>query len=43
MNADLKRVVLKNVFKCAKGECLFLQETKMELIDDAMLRSMSIS
>lgn len=32
MNIDLKRAMLKDVFKSAKGEFLFLQETKMEIM-----------
>lgn len=37
MNAELKR---KGVFKSAKGQIPFIQETKMELIDNAAVRSL---
>lgn len=40
MHADLQRAVLKDVLNSAKGECLFIQETKMEVIDDVVLRSL---
>lgn len=39
INADLERAVLKDVFKSAKEEFLFLQEIKMEVID-AVVRSL---
>lgn len=43
MNAVLKRAMLKDVFKTVKGEFLFLEETKMEVINDVVVCSLSIS
>ena len=39
MNSVLKQAVMKGVFCCFKEECLFIQETKMEEIDDQIIRS----
>lgn len=33
MNSISKNAVVKEAFKSTKGECLFLQETKMEVIE----------
>ncbi|RWR95161.1 hypothetical protein CKAN_02449000 [Cinnamomum micranthum f. kanehirae] len=39
MNSASKRAVMKGTFQSYKGECLFIQETKMESIDDQIMRS----
>ena len=39
MNSVSKRVVLKGMVQSFKGECLFLQETKMEIIEIQIIRS----
>lgn len=39
MNSSLKRAVTKGLFQSFKGECLFLQETKLENINAYVLRS----
>ena len=41
MNSVSKRAVLKGMVQSSKGECLFVQETKMEMIDDQIIRSIS--
>lgn len=38
-NSVSKRAVMKGLFCCFKGECLFIQETKMEEIDYQIIRS----
>ena len=42
MNSVSKRVVLKGMVQSFKGECLFLQETKMEVIDIQIIRSICL-
>lgn len=37
--SDVKRAILKGVFQSVKGECLFIQETKMEVIEAQVVRS----
>lgn len=39
MNSVSKQAVMNGVFCCFKGECLFIQETKMEEIDYQIIRS----
>lgn len=38
MNSASKRAVMKELFKSYRGECLFIQETKMESNTDPILR-----
>ena len=38
MNSASKKAVMKGLSKCYR-ECIFIQETKMERIDDQILRS----
>lgn len=42
MNAADKRAVIKGVVKTVKAEFFFLQETKMEVIDAKVIRSISV-
>lgn len=39
MNSSSKRVVIKGVFQSIKGECLFIQGTKMVDISVQVFRS----
>lgn len=40
MNSVSKRVVVKGVIQSIKGECVFIQETKMEIIENQVVKSL---
>lgn len=42
MNSISKNAVIKEALKSTKGECLFLLETKMEVIEAHVIRSVCI-
>ena len=39
MNSVSKRAVMKGVIRSCKGECVFIQETKMEVIENQVINS----